>query len=132
MSSKVAAIFAAIAVVLVSSAVFFGLRWQEKAEFEEDVANFSKIAQNVSDPSACDAFHGEDFRSHCEDAAISNSAFESKNPEKCASVKDTKFQIACSKAASAALGSSVDSVEGCSALQGENKGLCADSFNMYA
>lgn len=132
MSSKVFAAFAVIVVVLVSVAGFFGLRWQEKAEFEEDVANFSKIAQNVSDPSACTVFHGEDFRSHCEDAAVSNAAFETKDPSACARVKDGKFRIACSKAASAALGSSAASIEECSALQGEEKGLCADSFNMYA
>ena len=131
MSSKAKAASILIVLVLASVAGFFGFRWQEKTEFEEDVANFSKIAQSVSDPASCAVFHGTDFRSHCEDAAVSNSAFESKNLEKCASVRDAKFQAACAKAVSAAIGSSAASVEACSSLQGENKDLCADAFDMY-
>jgi len=131
-SSKAKTASILIVLILASAAGFFGFRWQEKVEFEEDVANFSKIAQNVSDPSACAVFHGADFRSHCEDAAVSNSAFESKNPENCASVKDAKFRTACVKAVSATIGSSASSVEACSILQGENKDLCVDAFDMYA
>lgn len=132
MSSKAKIASVLIVLILASVAGFFGFRWQEKTEFEEDVASFSKIAQNVSDPAACAVFHGADFRSHCEDAAVSNSAFESKNPEKCASVKDAKFQTACVKAVSAAIGSSAASAEACSVLRGENKDLCVDAFDMYA
>lgn len=131
MPSKVIAASVATAAVLISAAAFFGFRWQEKAEFEEDVSNFSKIAQNVSDPSACAVFHGEDFRSHCEDAAVSNAAFEKKDPSACARVKDAKFRLACSKASSAALGSSASSVDECSVLRGEEKDLCTDSFRTY-
>lgn len=132
MSSKAKTASILIVLVLASAAGFFGFRWQEKAGFEEDVANFSKIAQNVSDPAACAVFHGADFRSHCEDAAVSNSAFESKDVSKCASVKDGKFRTACSKAVSAAIGSSAPSVDSCSVLDGENKDLCVDAFDMYA
>ncbi|MFB0965013.1 MAG: hypothetical protein QMC36_04960 [Patescibacteria group bacterium] len=132
MNSKTKIASASVVVLLVSAAGFFGFRWQEKLQFEEDVSNFSKIAEDVTDPSACSAFHGDDFRAHCEDAAVSNSAFSSKNPSACSAVKDGKFRAACVKAASAALGSSAASADACSSLVEEGKTICVDAFLMYA
>lgn len=132
MTSKTKIASASVVVLLASVAGFFGFRWQEKLRFEEDVSNFAKIAQEATDPSVCSVFHGNDFRTHCEDAAVSNSAFSSKNPSACASVKDEKFRAACVKAASAALGSSASSADACAPLAGESKDVCTDAFLMYA